>query len=114
MNPQALLVATGAGLIGQLAMVLSGHYVAFIKDKVFALGGMGLSLLAGLLLARLVAGAGWGPSLVGGAIAGAACALLAIAVSVVLKDTPPMILLVGTLGSAVTGLIGGAVGKLMG
>jgi hypothetical protein len=113
MNPQALLVASGAGLVAQLAMVLSGHYVAFVKDKVFALGGMGISLIAGVLFAKLVAGAGWGPSLIGGAVAGGACALLAIAVSVGLKDTAANILLVGTLGSVVTGLIGGALGKLI-
>lgn len=109
---QTLIIATGAGLIAQLAMVLSGHYVAFIKDNVFAIGGMVISLLAGLLFAKLAA-AGWTPSLVGGLVAGGACALLAIAVSVALKDSAPMILVVGTLGSAVAGLIGGAVGKLL-
>ena len=114
MNPQALLMATGAGLVAQLVMVLSGHYIAFIKDKVFALGGMGISLVAGLLFAKLIAGAGWAPSRIGGAVAGGVCALLAIAVSVGLKDTPANILLVGTLGSLVTGLVGGAIGKLIG
>ena len=113
MNPQALLFATGVGLTAQLVMVLSGHYVAFVRDKIFALGGMGLSLLAGLLFARLVAGAGWGPSLIGAAVAGGVGALLAIAVSVGLKDTAANILLVGTVGSLVTGLIGGALGKLI-
>ena len=112
MNPQTLLIATGAGLAAQLVMVIAGHYVAFIKDNVFAIGGMVISLLAGLLFARL-AGAGWVPSLAGGLIAGGACALLGIAVSVGLKDTALMILVIGTTGSAVAGLIGGAVGKLL-
>jgi hypothetical protein len=112
MNAQTLLVATGAGLAAQLAMVIAGHYVAFIKDNVFAVGGMVISLVAGLLFARL-AQAGWGPSLTGGLIAGGVCALLAIAVSVGLKDTAVMILAVGTCGSAVAGLIGGAAGKLL-
>lgn len=109
---QTLLIATGVGLFAQLAMVISGHYVAFIKDNVFAIGGMLISLAAGLLFAKLAAD-GWTPSLVGGLIAGGACALLGIGVSVLLKDTAPMILVVGTLGSAVAGLIGGAVGKLL-
>lgn len=109
---QPLIIATGVGLAAQLAMVIAGHYVAFIKDNVFAIGGMVISLLAGLLFAKLAA-QGWTPSLVGGLVAGGACALLGIAVSVMLKDTAQMILVVGTLGSAVAGLIGGAVGKLL-
>lgn len=56
---------------------------------------------------------GWGPNLIGGLVAGGACALLGIGVSVALKDTVLPILLVGTLGSAVAGLIGGAIGKLL-
>ncbi|HEX7944576.1 MAG TPA: hypothetical protein VF495_07925 [Phenylobacterium sp.] len=112
MNPQTLLVATGSGLAAQLAMVIAGHYVAFIKENVFAVGGMVISLVAGLLFAKL-AHAGWGPSLAGGLIAGGVCALLGIAVSVGLKDTAVMILAVGTCGSAVAGLIGGAAGKLL-
>ena len=112
MNMQALLLATGGGLAVQLAMVIAGHYVAFIKDNVFAIGGMLISLVAGLVYAKLAAG-GWTPSLIGGLVAGGLCALLGIAVSVALKDTAANILLVGTLGSAVAGLIGGAVGKLI-
>ena len=112
MNPQTLLAATGAGLAAQLDMVVAGHYVPFIKDNVFAIGGMLISLVAGLMYAKL-AGGGWVPSLTGGLIAGGVCAVLGIAVSVALKDTAPMILVVGTLGSAVAGLIGGAVGKLV-
>ena len=68
MNPQTLLAATGAGLAAQLAMVVAGHYVPFIKDNVFAIGGMAISLVAGLMYAKL-AGAGWVPSLTGGLIA---------------------------------------------
>jgi hypothetical protein len=112
-NVQALLLATGAGLAVQLAMVIAGHYVAFVKDNVFAVGGMLISLVAGLAYAKL-AGGGWAPSLAGGLIAGGLCALLGIAVSVGLRDTAANILLVGTLGSAVAGLIGGALGKLLG
>ena len=109
---QTLIIATSTGLMAQLAMVVAGHYSAFIKDNVFALGGMAISLLAGVLFAKLAA-TGWTPSLVGGLVAGGACALLGIGVSVALKDTAPMILVVGTLGSAVAGLVGGAVGKLV-
>ncbi len=112
MNLQALLIGTGAGLAAQLAMVVAGHYVPFIKDNVFAVGGMAISLVAGLIYAK-AAGGGWVPSLTGGLVAGGLCALIGIAVSVGLKDTAVMILAVGTAGSAVAGLIGGAVGKVL-
>ena len=112
MNMQILLTATGIGLAAQLAMVIAGHYVAFVRDNVFAIGGMLISLVAGLIFAKLAA-TGWTPSLVGGLVAGGVCALIGIGVSVALKDTAPPILMVGTVGSAVAGLIGGAVGKLM-
>lgn len=112
MNAQALMIATGIGLAAQLAMVIAGHYVAFVRDNVFAIGGMLISLLAGLIFASLAA-SGLTPSLVGGLVAGGACALLGIGVSVALKDTAMPILLVGTAGSAIAGLIGGAIGKLL-
>jgi len=50
----------------------------------------------------------------GGVIAGGVCALIGIAVSVVLHDTPAAILVVGTLGSVATGAIGGVIGRLVG
>lgn len=112
MNLRILLIATGVGLAAQLAMVIAGHWSAFIKDNVFAVGGMLISLAAGVLFAKL-AGVGWASSLIGGLIAGGVCAALGIGVSVGLGDTLPMILLVGTGGSAVAGLVGGAIGKLL-
>ncbi len=111
MDRSSLIRATAAGTIVQLVMIIAGHFVPFVRDNVFALGGLAISLLAGLLYARLARG-GWGPSLGGGAIAGGACALIGIAPSVALGDTPAMILLFGTLGSAVTGALGGAIGRL--
>jgi hypothetical protein len=112
MNTHALLIATGIGLAAQLAMVIAGHYVPFIKDKVFAIGGMLISLVAGLIYARLAA-EGWAPSLVGGLVAGGLCAFLGIGLSVALKDTATLILAFGTLGSALAGAVGGAIGKLI-
>ena len=112
MNTKALTTALIIGIVLQLIMVVAGHYVPVIKDKGFAIGGMAISLLAGLLYARAAAG-GWAPSLLGGAVAGGVCALIGIAVSLALKDVPPMILVIGTLSSTATGVIGGAVGKLL-
>lgn len=112
MNTRALLVATAIGLALQLAMVIAGHYVPFIKNNVFAIGGMLISLLAGLIYAWRAAG-GWGGALIGGLVSGGACALIGIAVSVALKDTPAAVLGFGTAGSAIAGLLGGAIGKLI-
>jgi hypothetical protein len=112
MNKESLIIATAVGLVLQLAMVVAGHYLPAIREKGFAVGGMFFSLVAGLVYARL-AQDGWAGACGGGAIAGGVCAILAIAVSVTLKDVPPQILAIGTLSSTITGLIGGAVGKLL-
>jgi hypothetical protein len=113
MDQKSLLIALAVGTVLQLAMIVAGHYVPFVRDKVFMLGGLALSLVAGVIYARL-AHAGWGSSLGGGAIAGGLCALIGIAASVALKDTAPMILALGTLTSTLTGAIGGAIGKMLG
>ena len=111
MNKDSLVTATAIGLALQLAMVVAGHYVSSIKDG-FAIGGMLISLVAGLLYARKALGS-WSDALIGGAIAGGVCALIGIAVSFLLNDVLAMILVMGTLASAVTGLVGGAIGKLI-
>lgn len=59
-----------------------------------------------ILLARL-------GSAVGGAIAGAACALIGIAVSYLLGDVAVTVLVLGTVSSAVTGAIGGWSGRFV-
>ena len=112
MDKQSVILATAIGLILQLIMVVAGHYMPAIKEKGFAVGGMLISLIAGVIYFRLAAG-GWGAALTGGAVAGGVCAILAIAVSVALSDTPAMILVVGTIASTVTGLIGAAAAKLL-
>ncbi|WP_310541329.1 hypothetical protein [Phenylobacterium sp.] len=113
MNTKLILTTVAVATAVQLAMVIAGHYVPFIKNNVFALGGMAISLVAGLAYAKL-AGGGWVPSLAGGAMVGGLCALIGIGVSQALKDVAPMILALGTLSSTVTGAIGGAIGKLLG
>lgn len=111
MNRQALIHATLVGAALQLLMVVSGHFVPAIA-ALFAVGGMLISLIAGLIYARAARGS-WPDSLLGGLIAGGVCALLGIVVSYLLKDVTASILLLGTLSSAVTGLVGGAIGKLI-
>ena len=109
MNIKTFARVTLAATAAQVGMVVAGHYSAPVANG-FALGGMGISLLAGVFYARL-AGAGWPWSLIGGLLAGGVCAFLGIGVSVFLGDVPPSLLAFGTAGSAVAGLIGGAAGK---
>jgi hypothetical protein len=111
MKLRALSIAFGVGLLLQLAMVVTGHFVPVVKNNVFAVGGMAISLFAGFLYAKLTASA-WADSLAGGALSGGACALLGIALSAVLKDVPMPLLVLGTMASIVTGLAGSALGRL--
>lgn len=112
MQRNALIVATGIGLVLQLGMVVSGHYTPAVKE-LFVLGGMGFSLVAGLLYVWFAVKGSWRSDLAGGAIAGGLCALIGLALSVVLRDVPVLLLLFGTLSSIVTGVMGGAMGKLV-
>lgn len=94
-----------------MAMVIGGHFVPAVAN-LFAVVGILISLVAGLLYARAARG-GWADSLLGGAVAGALCALIGIAMSWAMGDVEAIILVLGTLSSAVGGAIGGAVGKVL-
>lgn len=104
----ALRNATIVGVAAQLVMVISGHWVEFIKMNLFASGGVVISALAGAIYAR-DARTTRAQSALGGAIAGGTCALIGIAVSWALGDVPPLILAVGTISSAIGGAVGGAI-----
>jgi hypothetical protein len=104
----AFTSALATGTILQLVMVLSGHWVEFIKLNVFAVGGMLISAIAAVLYAR-ASREPRGASAWKGFIIGGLCALIGIAVSYFLGDVPANILIFGTLGSAVAGAIGGAI-----
>ena len=110
MDRKALLYATAVGAVLQVLMVLTGHFLPPVK-ALYAGGGMGLSLVAGVLFAER-ARASWPVDLTGGAIAGGLCALIGIAVSVMLGDVLPGLLVIGTAFSVVTGLVGGGLGKM--
>jgi hypothetical protein len=98
----------GVGTVLQVAMVVTGHWVAAVAAA-FGLVGMAISLLVGLLWAR-EASSGYGAGAGGGALVGGVCALLGIVVSFLLGDVTAVILAFGTLSSAVTGLLGGLLG----
>ena len=110
LNMKALQSATLIGTALQLAMIVAGHFSAWVAVNVFMLGGLAISALAGLLHARNAMG-GFAGAALGGAIAGGICALIGIAASVALGDTPAVILALGTVGSVVTGVMGGIAGQ---
>ena len=111
MSTRSLVIASLVGTLLQVAMVVVGHSSPAIKG-LFAVGGMGLSLVAGVLYARLARSATKGSASLGGLISGAICAFLGILVSHLLGDVPASLLALGTLSSAVTGAIGGLLGAL--
>jgi LytS/YehU family sensor histidine kinase len=113
MSRRPLLLATLAGTVLQVAMVVAGHTSPTIKG-LFAVGGMGLSLLAGALYASLARPISKGGAASGGAIAGALCGFLGILVSYYLGDVPASLLALGTISSGVTGAIGGLIAALAG
>jgi hypothetical protein len=106
----------GAGLVVgtilQLIMVVIGHFVPAVA-ALFAPVGMLISLIAGLLYAYRAGRRALGEQLLGGALVGGGCALIGIAVSWVLGDVETVILLIGTASSAVTGAVGGAIGRVI-
>ena len=110
LNSRALLIATVLGTVLQVIMVVAGHSNKSIAN-LFAVGGMGFSLIAGLVYAIVARGGSTSSLAIGGLVAGAVCALIGIFVSYMLKDVPVTLLALGTVSSAVTGAIGGAIGK---
>jgi len=109
-NFRQVQIASAIGTVLQLAMVIAGHFVPAVA-ALFAIGGMAISAIAGVLYGRTAATLGGGA--LGGALAGGECALIGIAVSCALGDVDAMVLVFGTIASAVTGLIGGIAGRFV-
>jgi len=110
MNTKALVIAMAVGLVLQVAMVGMGHQMPALK-AFFGLGGMTISLVAGVLFVWLAGAGTWATAISGGAIAGGVTALAGIALSYFLGDVPATLLVLGSLASAVAGAVGGAVVK---
>jgi hypothetical protein len=108
---RALLNATLVGTVLQIAMVTAGHSVPAVKTM-FAAGGMGISLVAGVLYAVWAADGSKNRAAVRGAVAGGVCAVLGIGVSYLLGDVQAQLLALGTASSCVTGALGGVAGAL--
>jgi uncharacterized protein YndB with AHSA1/START domain len=111
-DTRALLLASLLGTVLQVAMVGAGHHNKSVAS-LFAVGGMGLSLGAGLLYAMWARGDSTSTFVVGGLAAGAICAFIGILVSHMLGDVPRSLLAFGTISSAVTGALGGWLGTFL-
>lgn len=109
------MIASIVGTVLQVGMVVAGHSNDSVKSM-FAVGGMGLSLVAGLIYSFLTPTTErtLGPLAAGGAIAGGVCAFIGILVSHLMGDVPVSLLLLGTVSSIVTGAIGGSIGRILG
>jgi hypothetical protein len=111
MDIPRLRYATIVGTCLQIGMALIGHFAPLVRAN-FMFGGLAFSVIAGVLYATR-AGGGWGSVAAGGAIAGGLCALIGIAVSCALGDVPAPILIFGTAGSAVAGVIGALLARAL-
>lgn len=98
----------GIGTVLQTAMVVVGHWVTGVAN-LFGPVGMLISLFVGLLWARGES-VSFGNGAMGGTVVGGACAFIGIVISLLLGDVTAMILLFGTVSSAVAGLVGGLIG----
>jgi hypothetical protein len=110
MNTRALVLATVIGTVLQVVMVVAGHSNKSIA-ALFAVGGMGFSLIAGVVYAIVAKGGSTSSLAIGGLVAGAICAFIGILISHLMGDVPASLLVLGTVSSAVTGAIGGVIGK---
>ncbi len=111
MNQKALIQALIFATVLQLAMVIAGHWIAFIKDNLFATMGTAISIVGAIHYVR-AARPPWLWAALGGAIVGGVSALIGIAVSYLLGDVPVETLYIGTTASTVCGAIGGLVMRL--
>ncbi len=107
-NVRVLIRATLVGLVLQLVLVFAGHSNAIVRDRLFAPAGTVISLIAGYLYGRWAKpGGSRTAAALGGLVAGAVSAFLAILESFYLGDVPPFVLGFGTLMSAIAGAVGG-------
>lgn len=111
MNTKALTNTLVVFTVLQLAMVLAGHWVPFVKESLFAPLGTVISLLGGIQYVRM-ARPGFGGAALGGAVVGGVSAAIGIAVSYLLKDVPVETLMIGTAASTVAGAVGGAATRI--
>jgi hypothetical protein len=108
---RALNRAILVGVLLQILFVLIAHFSPWLETHALLFAGMMTSATMGYLYAGEVA-KGYARAAFGGAIAGGLCALIGIALSVLLGDMTGRMLLVRDLISVLTGAVGGIYGQM--
>lgn len=111
MNQRALVNALIFATVLQIVMVLSGHWIAYVKDNLFATVGTAISIVGAIHYVRAARPA-WSWAVIGGAVVGGVSALIGIAISYGLKDVPVDTLWIGTIASTVSAAVAGAIARL--
>jgi hypothetical protein len=108
---RALQRAILVGTLFQVVAVVIAHFSQWIESHALLFGGMMISATMGYLYAQEVA-RGYVRGACGGAVAGGLCAVIGIAVSVLLGDMTLKMLGIRTLISILTGAVGGIYGQM--
>jgi hypothetical protein len=103
--------ALTVGVVLEVALMVATHFVVFIEQQGFLLGGMTISAVAGYLYA-MDTGRGYFTSATMAAILGGLSALIGVGVSVALRDAPLHIVPLFTTICVVTGAVGGLFGQM--
>jgi hypothetical protein len=111
LDNKALQRAIVVGTMLQIVIVLLAHFSAWIEAHAFLFAGMMISATVGYLYALEVA-RGYAKGAYGGAIAGGACAVIGIALAVILGDMTGRIFVIRDLISVLTGAVGGVYGQM--
>jgi len=112
MRDRPFLVAVAAATALQLAMVLVGHWSLPVQNF-YAPGGLGFSLL-GAALWSIPARPHFLRALAVGALVGGLSGFVGVIAAFLLGDVEVSLLIFVPPGSAFVGLVGGAIGCVMG
>jgi hypothetical protein len=110
-NGKLLQRAAVTGILLQLALVVIGHFVPWVRVNYFEFGLMMFAGLAGLFYARDF-GRGYGPGALGGAIAGGTSGIIGVSLANILGDLALAVLPLWMGLTVLTGAIGGLFGQM--
>jgi hypothetical protein len=110
-DASALRRAMIVGTVLQAALAVLAHFSAWIALHALLFGAMMLSAIAGYLYAQDIA-KGYAAGATGGVIAGGACGLFGVALSIIFGDTDPGLFIQNVLIFAFTGGVGGLFGQM--
>ncbi len=104
---RAMIVGTSL----QVVLAILAHFSDWIALHALLFGAMMISAVAGYLYAQDIS-RGYAAGAAGGLVAGGVCGLFGVAISIILGDTDPGLLLQNTLIFVFTGGVGGLFGQM--